>query len=1024
MAARWGLQLATAAAWVAASAAFAHAQPSPPAAGELGTLQVPGGRWALGELGLPASVERGSVVRLLVQRFYDPSTGARPTEAVLARVQAGLDLAVRVEDAARAAAPGGTLSFPAIKTRQSRDRVRDALEALGVKLRDRRNQYTASLDDGRRGREVQASLRGMGLDVAEVVTRLNKGDAVTVEVPGDELPLALSPTTWSQVVFERPISPRALFAEVLRTPNALLLWQGALAMDAPTRRFFEASPDLVRTVYRDSAPLFSAYSAQVMVRDGRLQIAGGPQVQPLWEALVDEPLASPARFVRRLFTRDDGRLAVFFDLLQRLPPPQRAFAAGLWLARTDERLDRFRALYAAFSGVDTEWKPAIAPFKRYPADPWLLLRGVSVSPGARGNTLAGPQQRRFWERAFEDGLPDQPERALRNLEDDGLVDAAWLLERVCQQGPVVRAARMLQLMVVPRAFPHPQAADLPGVLMAARGLVQFPALFLAVDRGDLLTPAIATRLARQADLVDRIGDRDRKAQALAAFQGAVALVTRMATTAALSHDAAIAALTSLLAVPLREDAFGGGVGEWLVDHILPPLGGAAGSADRLVLDALALSAGSRRQVPWEGETYVVDWTKAERGRLAQLRQAQGGFTVDQVVQLVQLRRRIAALTPTPEQARDATRAVAALDKTLEAAKPIAEISEPVEVSRLLGQVQRELERVKSPRDRDHLERAVDRLGRVVEWATLHVLASLAYTPYLGDPTGPAARAGDLSLRHRFGVHDPSESARRNDPWRVPTQAGAGGAVTGALLGVDLALSRLALRRLSTGTAPAPSLLITADVETFFAQVALANPRSVATSDMSAAVEALGRGRARVQSAAGDAAALDVLAGAGGMTGDRRSVLAWMTHHEPSRVAEMFSLGELVAIGDGAGRIPDAAGTPTLALDGRWRLAWPAAEPYEPYSGRPTLGLMATFTPDVSLRVAELIEQAHLPLELLPGVLAYAIQDLVDGAPVFSTDDWLGLVRHARALTKERFEDIVGALAGVGILSPADGARHR
>ncbi len=1000
------------------------AQAAAPPPGELGTLQVPGGRWAFGELGLPPTLERGSVVRLLVQRAYDPLAAVRPSVELVARVQAGLDLAVRVESAARSAASGGVLALSAIKTRQSREQISKALEALGAKLRERRKQYTVSLDDSRRARDVHAALKAMGLDVPDVVARLNKGESVAVEVPADELPLALSLATWRQVVFEHDIPARAIFAEILRAPNALLLWHGVLALDLPTRRVLEASPDLVRTLYRESAPLFAAYSAQVAVRDGRVQIAGGAPVQPLWEALVDEPVASPARFVRRLFTRDDGRLAVFFDLMQRLPTPQRTFAAGLWLKDQGDRLDRFRALYSAVSSVDTEWKPSLAPLRRSPADPWLLLRGLAAAPASGGNGLAGPQQRRFWERAFDDGLPDQPDRAVSFDSQTDLVDAAWLVEHVSQQATTVRADRMRQVMIVPRAFPTPQAAELPGALMAARGLVEFPALFLSLDRSDLMTPALAGALARQADAVDRIGDRDRRALALAAFQGAVAVVSRMSATAAVPREAALASLASLAAVPLRDDSFGSGIGDWLVDRVLPALGAAAGGgADERFVNALATSAGSRRRVAWEGETYVVDWTKAERERLAKLRHAQAGFTVDHVVQLVTLRRRIAALNPTAEQARDAGQDLAALIKVLETAKPMSEISEPLQVSRLLGPVPRELERVKSARDRDRLERAADRVGRVIDWTAGHVLASLAYTPYLGDPDGATARAGDLSVRHRFGVHDPGESARRDDPWRLPSLAGAHGGVTGALLGMDLALARLALRRLSTGTVPPPSTLVSADIDTLLAQVALASPRAIAGSDMSAVAHALARGRAQVTAAAADPAALDAVAGAAGLSGDRRSVLAWMAGHEPTRVVGMFSLGELVLVGGGDGHMPDAAGTPTLGLLGRWRLEWPAAEPFEPYSGRPTLGLLAAFVPDAALRVAELIEHAQLPLELLPGVLAFAVQDIIEDAPLLSSDDWLGLVRRAGLLTKARFDDIVAALAAVGVLSPVDGARQ-
>jgi hypothetical protein len=138
---------------------------------------------------------------------------------------------------------------------------------------------------------------------------------------------------------------------------------------------------------------------------------------------------------------------------------------------------------------------------------------------------------------------------------------------------------------------------------------------------------------------------------------------------------------------------------------------------------------------------------------------------------------------------------------------------------------------------------------------------------------------------------------------------------------------------------------------------------------------------------------------------------------------MFSTSELLSAGGGGVSVPDAFGTPTFALDGRWGLAWPAAGSWEPYSGRPTIGLMATFAPDLALRVAELMAQAKLPFELLPGVLAFALQDELDAVKLLSSEDWLGFVRFARTLTRERFEDYVSALVGIGILTPVQGARE-
>ena len=73
-------------------------------------------------------------------------------------------------------------------------------------------------------------------------------------------------------------------------------------------------------------------------------------------------------------------------------------------------------------------------------------------PGTGGNGLAGPQQRRFWARAFEGGWPEDPERALRDIDADGLVDAAWLVERVCIDSLGDGPGRFQQVLVLPRMF--------------------------------------------------------------------------------------------------------------------------------------------------------------------------------------------------------------------------------------------------------------------------------------------------------------------------------------------------------------------------------------------------------------------------------------------------------------------------------------------------------------------------------------------------------------------------------------------
>jgi hypothetical protein len=459
---------------------------------------------------------------------------------------------------------------------------------------------------------------------------------------------------------------------------------------------------------------------------------------------------------------------------------------------------------------------------------------------------------------------------------------------------------------------------------------------------------------------------------------------------------------------------------WFVDRVVPLLPPVAGATlDATVVAALAVQVPRGDKITWEGGDYIVDWTGAERQRLSRLRAAQGGVTVDDVVALVRLIRRVEQGPPAPAKAREETQAVLELEKAVGRPRGLDEIAEPLELTRVLPQARRELEQVRGPRDTDHTARAAERLSHAVEWLTTNVLLALAYTPHLGDPTGPAARAGELALRHRFGAHDVSESTRLTVPWALPVDADVSG-ISGAILGLDHAMARLSLRRLSTATPPTPTLLTAANQHVLALQVAGASPRAAASAAVHEVAAALARGRERLQQGRGTAVGLDTLAAEAAMGSDRRAVLAWMAIEEPTRVGDVFTQAELVRLGALAVAPPAVLGTPTLPFDTRLGLAWRPAEPWESYSGRPSLGLLAAATPELPLRIADCLTQAGLPPALYPGVLAFATQDLIDGAALSSSEDWLGFVRQARALTRERFDDYVSALAGLGILAPDGG----
>jgi hypothetical protein len=96
---------------------------------------------------------------------------------------------------------------------------------------------------------------------------------------------------------------------------------------------------------------------------------------------------------------------------------------------------------------------------------------------------------------------------------------------------------------------------------------------------------------------------------------------------------------------------------------------------------------------------------------------------------------------------------------------------------------------------------------------------------------------------------------------------------------------------------------------------------------------------------------------------------------------------------------------------------PTPTPWESYSGRSDGGLIATQTPDLTLRLAEETARLKLPAELIPALLTFATQDYWHDVESRFPDDWTAMVRQPLALSPSRVEDYVAALAGDGPLRP-------
>ena len=147
-----------------------------------------------------------------------------------------------------------------------------------------------------------------------------------------------------------------------------------------------------------------------------------------------------------------------------------------------------------------------------------------------------------------------------------------------------------------------------------------------------------------------------------------------------------------------------------------------------------------------------------------------------------------------------------------------------------------------------------------------------------------------------------------------------------------------------------------------------------------------------------------------MDGWRARALRWSLVHEPETVPALFSLTELLHLGGGGQLDLDAWGMSAIDAFGCLCSRVPPVAMHTAVTGRGQLGLLAVAVPDLHLRVAVVLRELGVPSGLAKAVLGAALHEFLRDVSPAHTDDWIALVRHARAVSRERIEDYLAAVA--------------
>jgi hypothetical protein len=428
---------------------------------------------------------------------------------------------------------------------------------------------------------------------------------------------------------------------------------------------------------------------------------------------------------------------------------------------------------------------------------------------------------------------------------------------------------------------------------------------------------------------------------------------------------------------------------------------------------------SAARIPWEGQVYRLDLAASEEQRLQRIRDRQGPPRVDLAVDLAQV---VGKLEGGSTTLADVSAAVEALRRIALETAP----SSPAGFNALRRSheiIERSADELSKLRTKSDLQRAVriaEGLEELADEVLADALLSWAYAVSIADADSAVLLVGNAALRHDFGIGRGERGTRPHLEWAQPRQrisAGVPWHVSGSLLGLELALSSQALRRVNAERVVDAPTLSTNEREAFAASVALLNPYALRDGDRDVIAEAIARGRQRVTLLAEEGGALDRIADEIRMDGWRRRALQWMLVREPERIGSMFSMTELLYLGGAPVNDLQSWGMAAHATLGCIcsRLAPPGE--WRTLLGRPQLGLMATVLPDLHLQVAILLRELQLPAAIARSVLTAAVQDFIDEARPTDANDWIGLVRATQTLTRERVEDYVAGATAYGPLIP-------
>ena len=154
-----------------------------------------------------------------------------------------------------------------------------------------------------------------GFPLMDLEDALQHGTTFTYPYGSSPVPLLFTNDDWLALRGPAPLASNSSLDTLLSSPHAARLYMALSRMDAETRNDLKGTLGL--PTLETLTPALAFYGTQISIRSGHVLVPGGAAAEPTWRVLAGADPASPAKFVTRLLTKDDGWLAAYFDSLSR-----------------------------------------------------------------------------------------------------------------------------------------------------------------------------------------------------------------------------------------------------------------------------------------------------------------------------------------------------------------------------------------------------------------------------------------------------------------------------------------------------------------------------------------------------------------------------------------------------------------------------------------------------------------------------------------------------------------------------------